>query len=531
MNLVSLKKYEIDQAHYHCVQSLKCLIFFPGMAARYPDAVILDSAWHQFRSFSELKNESRGGYLEGKIIVPDNVSTIRISLATHCQPEESHVNLLFVTPKIKAKKLPKCKEMRPKDHEVILKRNPRGFSCEPEYWSDVKCLAPGSFKDGILYLGKNGLQLTICKAVQKGQKSKIAIDKMLDHHEMKAFIGEIEKAKLKVIFDDLPPEYSKVILDKNKFYFNIKSIETPFLCAQNDQLLTIAFSRNTKITRETNLKLTLSFDIKVPEQNVIEIANFVHKDFYEFEIMSENVVKFKVNVNGHDNYNEAYVIVTVDDPEIDSLSYLSQIDQKYKILIQPHHQSKNSHPKCYCEIFSVSRFRKTVVRKRRRPNFNAAKPSKSRTQITVVDPEDSEIITPSEVESDSNEEWEPEELPPSNFVGSINCIMPYEYASAITTVDSDIEDECSEEEEELEPLKEIPYCDYKIFYPEMEDESWYPIAEQFGSQGTENPWKMIHLISLSMQQQEEEDRKLAEEVEQLLLDDEEQDFDETSDKK
>ena len=132
--------YEIsDQTQQNCVQTLKSDLYLSGMAARYPEAVILDNSWHQFRSFSELKNESRGGYLEGKIIVPDNVSTIRISLATHYQLEESHVNLLFVTPKVKAK-CEKCLELNPKDCDVVLKRNPKGFSCEPQYWSNSLCL-------------------------------------------------------------------------------------------------------------------------------------------------------------------------------------------------------------------------------------------------------------------------------------------------------------------------------------------------------------------------------------------------------
>ena len=320
--------------------------------------VVLKSSWHQFRSISELKKESRGGYLEGQIFIPENVSTIRISLATHSAQPESHVNLPFVTPSVKTKHQPHCKELRPEDHEVVLNRTPDGFTCKPNYWPNALCLGAESFNNRILHLGKNGLQLTICKATQKGQ-SHIGVDKMLKHHRLSAFNGEFEKARLKVTFETLNGQnivlFSKPIVDKNKYLLSISSIETQFICDRGDQIILIIFNKSVRITQDMNLKLTLFYDILTDEQT-----------FSSYQSVSENVVKFKINAKGHGTHAEAFVVVTVEDEDIELPNFYDQIDEKFKIKIEEHFE----HPKlkCVCKLMTNStNFKETKVKQRRRP--------------------------------------------------------------------------------------------------------------------------------------------------------------------
>ena len=110
---------------------------FPELAPSVnpDDKVKLKSTFHFFRSFSELKNEAKGGYIEAEIDVPDNVQTIKIALVTHHSIPEPHVNLLFVTPKVKNSK-EKCLELKPEDHAVLLKRvgNNQFGIVQPRYW-------------------------------------------------------------------------------------------------------------------------------------------------------------------------------------------------------------------------------------------------------------------------------------------------------------------------------------------------------------------------------------------------------------
>ena len=310
-------------------------------------SVHLASPWHQFRAFSELKNESRGGYLEGEISVPRYVSRIRISLATHDPTPESHVNLLFETPRNKI--ATHCQEMKPSDHGIILHKVNDAFELEqPSYWPNAQPNRPQFWINGKLVLGKNNLQLTICKAVQKGQ-SKISVSEMVKYLNLRQFKGDLEKATLKVIFDDNPPIYSKVILDKAKYLIKIDAIRTRYICDQADQLLTIYFNKSVKITQDKCLKLTLFRSICSEDI-----------DFTTYRIVADNVVEFKVNASRIGACAKVYVVVSIDDQDIDGTSLYDQISDDLTIEIKKHFE----HPEypCFCKIFSATDFKPTKVR-------------------------------------------------------------------------------------------------------------------------------------------------------------------------
>ena len=331
------------------------LVFVPGMDG---SSVRLSSPWHQFRAFSELKNESRGGYLQGEITVPDHVSRIRISLATHSLTPEPHVNLLFVTPSVKLRGV-HCQELKPSDHEIVLKKVNNAFELEqPSYWPvHQPILGPGFWTNGKLILGKNALQLTICKAGQKGQ-SKTSVNEMVKFLRLGQFSGDLEKARLKIIFGNNPPVYSDVILDKIKFLMKIDSIPTQGICVHDtDQKVTVYFNKSVKITQDKCLKLILFRDILSED---IESKTF--------RIISDNVVEFKVNASRFGICAKTYVLVTIDDQDISSDSLYDEISDDLTIKIAKH----DPEHLCFCKVYGAHDFKptnlKTEARHRRRMN-------------------------------------------------------------------------------------------------------------------------------------------------------------------
>ena len=329
-------------------------IQFPDLPSENPDdKVKLKSTFHFFRSFSELKNEAKGGYIEAEIEVPENVETIKIALVTHHTIPKPHVNLLFVTPKVKSSK-EKCLELKPEDHAVILSKvNDQFGIVNPRYWPNgvEEFFGPNFYKDGKLVLGKSGLQLTICKA---GQKSKTDIHQVLmqKYLGIDKFLGDFSKARLEITFDNSFPIYSKVIFDKNKYLLKTEEILTPQICNQGDQIITLVLDSNAKITKDKNLKLILFYGL------------FNEETFHDFQVLSDNVVKFKISAKGHENFKDKVLVcVTVDDQDMDDSTYFDQFSEDVFIQIEEHHEA--SSPKCYCQRgskkFQSSRKRKNEV--------------------------------------------------------------------------------------------------------------------------------------------------------------------------
>ena len=188
----------------------------------------IQNTFHHFRAFSELSGrDSKGGYIQAKISVPSNAAKILISIST--LTKTPHVNWLFVSPK---KRIGKPSNILPQDHKVLdhkvlLNKNLSGeFEiCPPNYWPNLtsaQILGSDFWNGQELVLGSNALQLTVCKAKQKGSDS-----------EIEDFDGEMEKVLLKVEFESeqnvqveylnsYPPvvespslvSYSSVIFDK-----------------------------------------------------------------------------------------------------------------------------------------------------------------------------------------------------------------------------------------------------------------------------------------------------------------------------
>ena len=78
---------------------LNLLIFVLIQYVFQGGSVNLSSSLYPFFCWSQLKDESKGGYLTGTIKVPERTKKIELSLSTKFGLP--HPNLLFVTPSIK----------------------------------------------------------------------------------------------------------------------------------------------------------------------------------------------------------------------------------------------------------------------------------------------------------------------------------------------------------------------------------------------------------------------------------------------
>ena len=71
------------------------------------NAVTITNQFHTFKSWSQLKNEAKGGYLEGLLHVPETVKKIELALYAKEAKDgkDGHPCLLFVTPHKKNSKV------------------------------------------------------------------------------------------------------------------------------------------------------------------------------------------------------------------------------------------------------------------------------------------------------------------------------------------------------------------------------------------------------------------------------------------
>ena len=82
------------------------------MTATSNSALTITNQFHSFKAWSQLKNEAKGGYLEGLLHVPENVKKIELALYAKEAKDvkDGHPCLLFVTPQ-PHKKNAKVREM------------------------------------------------------------------------------------------------------------------------------------------------------------------------------------------------------------------------------------------------------------------------------------------------------------------------------------------------------------------------------------------------------------------------------------
>ena len=282
----------------------------PGMkdTMDLEEDIEVDKNLHQFRAFSEFKHENKGGYIQAKIPVPPEAIKLSISLVSH--DKKPHVNLLFISPRDKMGT--SVGEMTPEDSVLRMVKIQGAWTVVvPQYWKNLNSghiLGCNYWNKDTseLVLGKNALQVTVCKAAQK-VNSGTSVRMMEKYLGLGEFQGEFEKVRLLVEFQLEEAVtiklYSQVIFDQNKYDLEIHEIFNRIVCNKGDQVIVINFNKGVKITKDKSICLR------------IYTTEVQFKDFTEFEVIDTHVVKFKLNLNNLPPHKAA-IFAFFDDPDM-----------------------------------------------------------------------------------------------------------------------------------------------------------------------------------------------------------------------
>lgn len=236
-------------------------------------SVIIDSL-HLFRSESELKNEAKGGYLKGKIILPSSAIGSDLELALYDTNGLPHPNKLFITPLNKRQNNTE-KYVTP----LVTDRNLKLLYQNNNYVVDTKnhpylsrliengeqIVGAGFFdhQNNQFYLGLSGLKLTVMNDIKKGKKSALEYSKV--------------KLGMKVLNDPEKTYFSSIIQDSK--YYDLKLEEVD----QKEDLVTVTFKKgNGQLIKSMISKMSLK--MAIGDQQILS---------EDHDIKSQKQVQFK----------------------------------------------------------------------------------------------------------------------------------------------------------------------------------------------------------------------------------------------
>lgn len=219
-------------------------------AARFVEfqegSVNITSSFNNFKSWSQLSDESKGGYLTGNIFVPLGVKNIELAL--YEKNGTPNPSLLFLTPYTR-RSGEKPKPIQDKDYKVTFEIDDfDDLIIKPlNYWPKKPCKELISSKvwekksRRITLGGPEGLRLSILKPNERSnvKNKNILIENMMKVRNIP--IGtpvDLSKVTLGVKFDDkdICVKYSKVILDKSRFLITPTECSTRTICTQGTYL-------------------------------------------------------------------------------------------------------------------------------------------------------------------------------------------------------------------------------------------------------------------------------------------------------
>ena len=237
-------------------------------------SVIIDSSLHLFRSESELKNEAKGGYLKGKIILPSSAIGSDLELALYDTNGLTHPNKLFITPLNKRQNNTE-KYVTP----LVTDRNLKLLYQNNNYVVDTKnhpylsrlvenreqIVGAGFFdhQNNQFYLGLSGLKLTVMNDIKKGKKSALEYSKV--------------KLGMKVLNDPEKTYFSSIIQDSK--YYDLKLEEVD----RKEDLVTVTFKKgNGQLIKSMISKMSLK--MAIGDQQILS---------EDHDIKSQKEVQFK----------------------------------------------------------------------------------------------------------------------------------------------------------------------------------------------------------------------------------------------
>ena len=271
-----------------------------GLFAGFSSKVEITEPFHNFKSWSQLTEESKGGYLTGNIDVPEGISQIEISLFQH-DTFRAHPNLLFLTPFIRKHSGEKPIDITAQDYKVILEIDDCDqLKVKPlNYWPNKpskELIGPNAWnkESRRIILGPDGIRICVLKPNERANvKNKaISVDNMKKIRDITDEKIDLHKVKLGVkSIDCVGIKFSDVILDKARFW--IEPIEVPIktICSEGEHVIYI--HHNSSIKQDTRLCLQLVYE---DLQEFGDLLLVTSTDC----LISPNIIKFKIDMKDAD---------------------------------------------------------------------------------------------------------------------------------------------------------------------------------------------------------------------------------------
>lgn len=296
----------------------------------YDDSINIESNFHPYKSWSQLAEESKGGYLTGTITVPIGVKTIELAL--YSKAGTPHPNLLFLSPNIKQVG-EKPKEVTEEGYKVILELDAQNeLKVVPlAYWpkkptKELLTSMTWNKQSRQIMLGPTGLRLSILKpnTQNNGKNKNITLDKMIKFRnitEEKAMI-DLSKVKLGATFVGSVNKLilsNKVILDRARYYIEPSECSTRTICTSGEHIIYI--HHNASVKQDSKLQLQI---IQQTEFNGLVLDDITVSS--NNHVNTPNLIKFKVNLDDAtrdflEGGFTAFLNVFVDDEDVKRLSF------------------------------------------------------------------------------------------------------------------------------------------------------------------------------------------------------------------
>ena len=235
-----------------------------------------------FRVESEVKKDAKGGYIKGKISLPEGAVGSNLKLALYDINGDPHPNLLFVTPymrqgygqNVQNKEL----GLSPESHylSLIYKNGTYDLAhhnhlyLRPLIEKGESIVGPKFWKPETneILLGPEGLRLTVLKPLRKGNDSKILDSEMRKARKIPEG-RTINYAKVKLGLTISTQDWnfpmgrkkllhSNVIEDVAEYGLEISDVSPPIICDNGQFQVKINFNRG-KLIKSKISKMTLKF--------------------------------------------------------------------------------------------------------------------------------------------------------------------------------------------------------------------------------------------------------------------------------
>ena len=366
-----------------------------GLFAGFSGKVEITEPFHNFKLWSQLTEESKGGYLTGSIDVPEGINQIEMSLFQHDDTFRAHPNLLFLSPFIK-KHGEKPKDITAQDYKVILEID----GCDElkvkplNYWPNKpseELIGQNTWnkESRKIILGPHGLRICVLKPNEQGNVTNEAIS--VENTKKTQGISdekiELYKVKLGVQSKDcVGIKFSDVILDKARFWIEPTEVPIKTICSSGEHVIYILHNSSIKQDTQLCLQLVAYEDLKEFGDMLLAFPKFIVTS--TDCLISPNIIKFRIDMKDAaldeltGNQIKTTVNCFVDDEDVKKYFDHKKLSNNspISIRIKQHKESNEGIPNEECPCIENGDNVRVFLKRSRRHSLTSARPKISKVR-------------------------------------------------------------------------------------------------------------------------------------------------------